>query len=43
MDRDRMNRMDRTAENFYNVTEWPHGDAHEDIGAVINDIIADIK
>lgn len=29
--------------NVYNVTEWPEGNPHEDIGAVINDIIADIK
>jgi inulin fructotransferase (DFA-I-forming) len=29
--------------NVYDVTEWPGGDPHEDIGAVINDMIADIK
>ncbi len=29
--------------NVYNVTEWPFGDPNEDIGAVINSIIADIK
>lgn len=29
--------------NVYNVTEWPVGDPHEDVGAVINSIIADIK
>lgn len=29
--------------NVYNVTEWPAGDPHDDIGAVINSIIADIK
>jgi len=29
--------------NVYSVTEWPAGDPHEDIGAVINSIIADIK
>lgn len=27
----------------YDVTTWPHGDPFEDIGAVINSIIADIK
>lgn len=30
-------------ENIYNVTKWNVGDAHTDIGEVINDIIADIK
>ncbi len=29
--------------NYYDVTEWLIGDPHEDIGAVINSIIADIK
>lgn len=29
--------------NVYSVTEWPAGDPHEDIGAVINSIVADIK
>lgn len=29
--------------NVYSVTEWPAGNPHEDIGAVINSIIADIK
>jgi inulin fructotransferase (DFA-I-forming) len=29
--------------NVYNVTEWAVGDPYEDIGAVINSIIADIK
>ncbi len=29
--------------NYYDVTEWPVGNAHEDIGAVINSIIADIR
>lgn len=29
--------------NQYDVTTWPHGDAAEDIGAVINSIIADVK
>lgn len=32
-----------TNSNYYDVTAWPHGDAHADIGAVINDIIASIK
>ncbi|WEV69076.1 right-handed parallel beta-helix repeat-containing protein [Bifidobacterium sp. ESL0775] len=31
------------SENHYDVTTWPIGDAHEDIGAVINSIIDDIK
>ncbi|WP_179559078.1 NosD domain-containing protein [Microbacterium sp. AK009] len=29
--------------NTYDVTTWPHGDPHGDIGAVINSIIADVK
>lgn len=29
--------------NHYDVTTWPHGDPFEDIGAVINSIIADVK
>lgn len=29
--------------NYYNVTDWPIGDPYEDIGQVINSIIADIK
>lgn len=29
--------------NVYNVTEWSASDPHEDIGAVINSIISDIK
>lgn len=29
--------------NFYDVTEWENGNPYEDIGAVINSIIADIK
>ncbi|GAA1684282.1 right-handed parallel beta-helix repeat-containing protein [Microbacterium lacus] len=29
--------------NTYDVTTWPDGDAHHDIGAVINSIIADVK
>ena len=29
--------------NAYTVTEWPVGNPHEDIGAVINSIISDIK
>lgn len=30
-------------ENYYDVTEWPAGDPHKDIGSLINSIIADIK
>jgi len=29
--------------NHYDVTEWPHGDPFDDIGEVINSIIADIR
>jgi inulin fructotransferase (DFA-I-forming) len=32
-----------TSPNAYDVTTWPMGNAYEDIGAVINSIIADIK
>lgn len=32
-----------TAPNHYDVTDWPGGDPQTDIGAVINDIIADVK
>lgn len=29
--------------NDYDVTTWPHGDPYDDIGEVINSIIADVK
>ncbi|MCI1984573.1 MAG: right-handed parallel beta-helix repeat-containing protein [Bifidobacteriaceae bacterium] len=32
-----------TDENFYDISKWPIGDPHKDIGIVINSIIADIK
>ncbi len=32
-----------TNANVYTVTEWPGGNPYEDVGAVINAIIADIK
>ncbi|WP_434995347.1 NosD domain-containing protein [Arthrobacter sp. Ld5] len=32
-----------TSDNCYDVTTWPVGNASEDIGAVLNSIIADIK
>ncbi len=32
-----------SSSNHYDVTQWPNGDAHDDIGVVINDIIDDIK
>ncbi|MCI0157755.1 right-handed parallel beta-helix repeat-containing protein [Leifsonia shinshuensis] len=32
-----------TGPNHYDVTEWPGGDPETDIGAVINEIIADVK
>ncbi|MNH94663.1 Inulin fructotransferase [DFA-I-forming] [compost metagenome] len=31
------------SKNYYDVTEWPVGNPYEDIGKVINSIIADIK
>lgn len=30
-------------DNTYDVTTWPHGDPHDDIGEVFNSIIADVK
>lgn len=32
-----------SSSNYYDVTAWPVGDPYEDIGEVINSIIADIK
>lgn len=32
-----------TASNQYDVTQWRGADAHEDIGRVLNEIIADVK
>lgn len=32
-----------SSSNHYDVTAWHHGDPHQDIGAVINSIIADVK
>lgn len=32
-----------TENNYYDVTKWPLGNPYEDIGEVINDILADIK
>ena len=29
--------------NAYDVTTWPHGDPYDDVGEVINSIIADVK
>lgn len=29
--------------NYYDVTKWPAGNPYEDIGSVINDILADMK
>lgn len=31
------------SENRYDVTAWSHGDPYDDVGAVINSIIADVK
>ena len=31
------------SKNYYDVTEWHVGNPYEDIGEVINSIIADIK
>ncbi|WP_156759967.1 NosD domain-containing protein [Microbacterium karelineae] len=30
-------------DNHYDVTAWPHGDPYDDIGQVINGIIADVR
>ncbi|MBQ4796898.1 right-handed parallel beta-helix repeat-containing protein, partial [Pectobacterium versatile] len=32
-----------SSENYYDVTEWNVGNPYQDIGEVINSIIADIK
>ncbi len=32
-----------SSSNAYDVTTWPHGDPYDDIGEVINSIIADVK
>lgn len=32
-----------SSNNFYDVTEWTTGNPYNDIGEVINSIIADIK
>lgn len=32
-----------SSKNYYDVTTWPVGDPHEDIGEVINSMIADLK
>lgn len=32
-----------SSDNYYDVTQWESGNPHDDIGAVINAIIADIK
>ncbi|MDU0348296.1 NosD domain-containing protein [Actinomyces sp. MRS3W] len=32
-----------SASTCYDVTAWPHGDPYDDVGAVINSIIGDIK
>src|SRR6478736_6957252 len=32
-----------SCKNRYDVTTWPHGDPVEDIGEVINSIIADVN
>lgn len=31
------------SDNRYNVTSWPGGDPYDDVGAVINSIIADVR
>ncbi|MCI1634637.1 right-handed parallel beta-helix repeat-containing protein [Bifidobacterium sp.] len=31
------------SENYYDITQWPIGNPHVDIGEVINSIIADVK
>jgi hypothetical protein len=32
-----------TSSNQYDITTWPDGDPYDDVGAVINSIIADVK
>ncbi len=32
-----------SSSNYYDVTKWPVGDPSEDVGEVINSMIADIK
>ena len=32
-----------SSSNTYDVTTWPDGDPYDDVGAVINSIIADVK
>ena len=32
-----------SSKNYYDVTKWNVGNSYEDIGEVINSIIADIK
>ena len=32
-----------SSNNYYDVTTWPVGNPYEDVGEVINSIIADIK
>ena len=32
-----------SSNNYYDVTTWPVGNSAEDVGEVINSIIADIK
>jgi hypothetical protein len=32
-----------TSSNRYDITTWPDGDPYDDVGAVINSIIADVK
>jgi hypothetical protein len=38
-----MNGRPMPSSNHYDVTAWPHGDPFEDVGEVINSIIADVR
>lgn len=38
-----MNGKAMPSSNSYDVTAWPHGDPFEDVGEVINSILADVK
>lgn len=43
MIREGLRRSDTASANCYDVTQWPGRDPHDDIGAVINSIISDVK
>lgn len=41
--RQKEHEVDVASNNYYDVTQWSAGDPYDDIGAVINAIIADVK